>query len=157
VAGQISTDRIRSGRRSFRLPLFPQGNARRTKASGASVISAEVPVRWARDVVVPHPAANCVKHDPLKAVIVSNRPVAFAGLRECGHDRARQMQILLDKGEVGGLRQIETVLHLVFQWWAGLGPIRFLLQIQLRFEPHVIGHKDGTRPYDSTRDMASWP
>jgi len=63
----------------------------------------------------------------------------------------------LDKGEVGGLRQIETALHLVFQWWAELGPIGYLLQNQFRFEPHVTDHKDGTRPYDRTQDMALWP
>jgi hypothetical protein len=65
---------------------------------------AKVLIRRACDVVIPHTAANCVKHDPRKTVIVSNRPVAFAGLRECGHDPARQMQILLDKGEGGRLR-----------------------------------------------------
>jgi hypothetical protein len=79
-------------------------------------------------VVIPHTAANCFKHDPRKTVIVSNRPVAFAGLRECGHDPARQMQILLDKGEGGRLREIETALHLVFQWWGGIGPIGYALQ-----------------------------
>lgn len=83
--------------------------------------------------------------------------MAFAGLREWGHNRARHVQILLNKGEVSGLRQIEAALHLVFQWWAGLGPIGYLLQNQFRFEPHVTDHKDGTRPYDRIRDMASWP
>lgn len=77
---------------------------------------AKVLVRWAGDVVVPHPAANCVEYDPLKAVVVVNRPMPFAGLRECGHDRAGQMQILLDRCEVDRWQQIETALHLVFQW-----------------------------------------
>ena len=67
------------------------------------------------------------------------------------------MQILIDKGEEGGLRQIETALHLMFQWWAGLGTIEYFLQNQFRFEPHVIDCKDGTRPYDRTLYMASWP
>ena len=89
---------------------------------------AKVLVRWAGDVVVPHPAANCVEYDPLKAVIVSNRPVPFAGLREYGHDRARQMEILLDKCVVRCLKQIETALHRIFQLWAEHGPIGYFLQ-----------------------------
>ena len=72
----------------------------------------------ARDVVVPHPAADRVEHDPLKAVVVPYRPAALAGLRECGHHDAGQMQVLLDKGEVRWLRKIETALHLLFRWWA---------------------------------------
>ena len=106
---------------------------------------AKVLVSRACNVVVPHPAANCVEYDPLKTVIVPNRPVAFAGLRECGHDRAGQVQILLDTFEVGCLRQIETALHLVFRWWAGLWPIGYFLQNQIRFQPYTIDHTDRTR------------
>jgi len=70
---------------------------------------------------VPYPAADRVEHDPLKAMIVPNRPVAIAGSRKCGHDCAGQMQVLLDESEVGRLRQIGTALHLVSRWWAGPG------------------------------------
>jgi hypothetical protein len=52
------------------------------------------------------------------------------------------MQILLDKCEVGRLRQIETALHLFFRWWAGLWPIGYFLKNQIRIEPHAIDHED---------------
>lgn len=72
-------------------------------------------VRRARDVIVPYSAANRVEHDALKTMIVSNWPVAFAGLRKRRHRGAGQMQIVLDKGEVGRLWQVETPLHLIFR------------------------------------------
>ena len=72
---------------------------------------AEMPVGRTRKVVVPHATENGIQHDPLKAVIVAHRPVAVAGLRKCGHDRARQMKIVLDKRCRCRLWKIEIALR----------------------------------------------
>jgi len=71
----------------------------------------EVLVGRTRDVVVPRIPADRIQHDPLKAVVIPNRPMAFLGASKRRHDNARQMQILLDKRCIRRFGQKETALH----------------------------------------------
>ena len=114
-----------------------------------SLCRAKVPIGGARDVVVPDPATDRIKHDPLKAVILPHRPVAFGCARKHGHHCAGQIQILLDKGAVGSVRQIEIVLHLVVRWWVGLRLIGIYL-IPFRVEPRADYHLDANQTKNGT-------
>lgn len=93
-------------------------------------------VGWTGDVVVPDAAADSIKHDPLKTVIVANRPVAFGGVRERGHDCAGQMQILLHQREMCCIRQVETALQLGFLWRLGF------FQNLIRFGSRVVAYDE---------------
>lgn len=66
---------------------------------------------------MPDPTVDGIKHNPLKAVIVANRPVAFGGVRERRHNHSGQMQITLDHCGMRRFWQVQTALDLGSPWW----------------------------------------
>lgn len=52
-------------------------------------------IRWPRDVFIPDATCNRVEHDPLKTMIIADRPIASLCARPFEHDSPREVQILI--------------------------------------------------------------
>jgi hypothetical protein len=61
---------------------------------GFGLLQTEMLICRARDVIIPNAAANGIENDPLKAMIVLDRPFIFQRLCKLGHHNSSEMQVL---------------------------------------------------------------